>query len=162
MVTAADGFLGSNLVRWLLAASYTVRAFLEPGRNTGTLEDLPVERWRAEILRLEDLSQAALRAELHRFVHVGSANSFEQGPQEKPGLEGALSGNTRYRLGPPPRKGGRELHRRAPKLVLLGGAAPSIYAPPGSDSSGRAGMERGREVVGVCPVAELLHGLHLL
>ncbi|MFP4430158.1 MAG: NAD-dependent epimerase/dehydratase family protein [Spirochaetaceae bacterium] len=44
LVTGADGFLGSNLVRELIARKHTVVAALQPGRHVGTLDGLPLER----------------------------------------------------------------------------------------------------------------------
>jgi len=49
LVTGADGFLGSHVVRQALARGYAVRAFIQPGRNTGTLDGLPVERFYADL-----------------------------------------------------------------------------------------------------------------
>jgi dihydroflavonol-4-reductase len=44
LVTGADGFLGSNLVRELIARKHAVVAALQPGRHVGTLDGLPLER----------------------------------------------------------------------------------------------------------------------
>jgi len=50
VVTGADGFLGSNVTRALLDSGYRVRALLEPGRDTGTLDGLAVEERRGSLL----------------------------------------------------------------------------------------------------------------
>ncbi|MBU0927212.1 MAG: NAD-dependent epimerase/dehydratase family protein [Spirochaetes bacterium] len=50
VVTGADGFLGSNVVRALLSSGYRARAVLEPGRETGTLTGLDVARARGSLL----------------------------------------------------------------------------------------------------------------
>lgn len=44
LLTGADGFLGSNVARSLLERGYAVRALVEPGRETGTLSGLAVEK----------------------------------------------------------------------------------------------------------------------
>jgi len=50
VVTGADGFLGANLVRALLSRGHPVRALLQPGRATGTLDGLGIERVEGELL----------------------------------------------------------------------------------------------------------------
>jgi len=50
LVTGADGLLGSNLVRALLANGYTVTALIYPGSNASSLDGLDVERLDGDLL----------------------------------------------------------------------------------------------------------------
>ncbi len=50
LVTGADGFLGSNIVRVLLDGGYRVRAMVEPSRRTGSLDGLAVDESRGDLL----------------------------------------------------------------------------------------------------------------
>jgi dihydroflavonol-4-reductase len=50
LVTGADGLLGSHLVRQLLKAGHQVRAFLQPDSPSPTLNDLPIETVRGDLL----------------------------------------------------------------------------------------------------------------
>lgn len=50
--------LGSNLVRELLVKGYRVKAFLEEGRETGTLDGLNIERSRGDLLSPSELQDA--------------------------------------------------------------------------------------------------------
>ncbi len=59
LVTGADGFLGSNLVRELVGRGYRVRALVEPGRKTGNLNGLEIDVRRADILNVEKITEAA-------------------------------------------------------------------------------------------------------
>lgn len=49
-VTGADGLLGSNLVRSLLEAGHSVTVLLQKGRNSGTLDGLPLKTYYGDIL----------------------------------------------------------------------------------------------------------------
>ncbi len=135
-MTGADGFLGSNVVRQLLASGYRVRAMLQPGRDTGTLEKLTLESVTADILFEADrrralagvdavihtvastsvwpsrdpftwklnhdvplsLAREARQANVQRFVHVGTANSFAAGTLQSPGTEEGRYDGLRFGL----------------------------------------------------------------
>ena len=43
LVTGADGFLGSNIVRELLNRNFEVRGFLQEGRTSQTIKQLSIE-----------------------------------------------------------------------------------------------------------------------
>ncbi len=43
LVTGADGLLGSNVVRELLARSHEIRAFVQPSQSQTTLKGLDLE-----------------------------------------------------------------------------------------------------------------------
>lgn len=49
-VTGADGMLGSSICREALKQGYQVKAMCLPGRNTGTLDELPIERIYGNVL----------------------------------------------------------------------------------------------------------------
>ena len=58
LVTGADGMLGSHVVRELLERGATVRALLQPGRQTGTLDGLKIERVEGDLLQPESVRRA--------------------------------------------------------------------------------------------------------
>ncbi|HZC68590.1 MAG TPA: NAD-dependent epimerase/dehydratase family protein [Nitrospirales bacterium] len=58
LVLGATGFLGSNLVRTLLAHGTQVRALVRPTRNTRTLDGLNVERVVGDLRDLDSLARA--------------------------------------------------------------------------------------------------------
>lgn len=66
-VTGADGLLGSNIVRLLLAQDHTVRVLVQEHRKTITLDGLAIERFTGDILDTESLSRAfkGTRAVIH-------------------------------------------------------------------------------------------------
>ncbi|MBN1343604.1 MAG: SDR family NAD(P)-dependent oxidoreductase [Phycisphaerae bacterium] len=49
LVTGADGLLGSNLVRELLADDHSVRCLILPGSRSATLDGLPVEKVEGDV-----------------------------------------------------------------------------------------------------------------
>lgn len=50
LITGADGLLGSNLVRELLSRGYSVRAVIQPGCKSQTLDNLPIEKVECDLL----------------------------------------------------------------------------------------------------------------
>jgi dihydroflavonol-4-reductase len=50
LVTGADGLLGSHLVRQLLGQGLSVRVFVQPGLESPTLRDLPLDRVAGDLL----------------------------------------------------------------------------------------------------------------
>ena len=55
LVTGANGFLGSWLVRRLLGSGHAVRALVRPGSDAGALAGLPVEEVRGDVTARESL-----------------------------------------------------------------------------------------------------------
>lgn len=82
LVTGADGFLGSNLVRELLSRGWEVRALLEHGRDTGTLEELPVETVRGSLFSREDLASAV--SGVGAVIHTAASTAVW--PARNPGM----------------------------------------------------------------------------
>ncbi|NLH47230.1 MAG: NAD-dependent epimerase/dehydratase family protein [Myxococcales bacterium] len=58
LVTGADGMLGSYLVRELLARRHAVRAFVQPGSASPTLDGLPLERVAGDLRADRDVDGA--------------------------------------------------------------------------------------------------------
>jgi dihydroflavonol-4-reductase len=56
-VTGGTGFVGSAVIRKLLAGGHEVRALVRPGTNTRMLDGLPVERVRGDLRDLEVLKK---------------------------------------------------------------------------------------------------------
>ncbi len=73
LLTGADGFLGSNITRELLAQGYEVRAFHTPHRQTLTLEGLPIERFEGDLLYEADLDAAILGCDA--VIHAAASTS---------------------------------------------------------------------------------------
>ena len=61
-ITGADGLLGSNLVRVLLAAGHSVRVLIQPGSRSRSLEGLPLERREGDLLDRGDGLASAMSA----------------------------------------------------------------------------------------------------
>ncbi|HEY2405314.1 MAG TPA: NAD-dependent epimerase/dehydratase family protein [Polyangiaceae bacterium] len=73
LVTGAAGFVGSNLVRQLLARGDHVKAFVRPGSNLRALRDLPADRLKIAVgdARVEPSVYAAL-AGCSKLYHVAA------------------------------------------------------------------------------------------
>jgi dihydroflavonol-4-reductase len=73
LVTGADGFLGSHIVRRAIDCGYQVRAFLQPGRNTGTLEGLPIESFSGDLTVEQDLTDAVQGCDF--LIHTAASTA---------------------------------------------------------------------------------------
>jgi dihydroflavonol-4-reductase len=73
LVTGATGFVGSQLVRTLLARGEHVKALVRPGSNLAALEGLPADRFKIAVgdMRIEQSVFAAL-AGCSRLYHVAA------------------------------------------------------------------------------------------
>src|SRR3978361_872624 len=73
LVTGATGFVGSQLVRTLLARGEHVKALVPPGSNLSALRGLPAERFKLAVgdVRVEQSVFAAL-AGCSRLYHVAA------------------------------------------------------------------------------------------
>ena len=58
LLTGADGFLGSHILRKLVDKGYPVRAFLQPERNHFTINGLQYEPFYGDLLNEEHIDQA--------------------------------------------------------------------------------------------------------
>jgi dihydroflavonol-4-reductase len=74
LVTGADGFLGSNVVRQLLAAGRQVRCLVQPGRSSATLAGLAVDIVHGDILDLEQMTAAAAGCE--GIIHTAGSTTI--------------------------------------------------------------------------------------
>jgi dihydroflavonol-4-reductase len=73
LVTGADGLLGSNLVRELLARGSEVRALVESGRQQKTLEGLTIEKVQGNLLNSEDIVKVTLGCDA--IIHCAASTS---------------------------------------------------------------------------------------
>src|SRR5690606_39232157 len=73
LVTGADGLLGSNLVRELLARGHEIRAFVQPGRQQETLEGLSVEKFEGNLLNPEEVIMSAGNCEA--IIHCAASTA---------------------------------------------------------------------------------------
>ncbi|MCK4701245.1 MAG: NAD-dependent epimerase/dehydratase family protein, partial [Bacteroidales bacterium] len=92
LVTGSDGLLGTHIVRELLRRDYNVRAFLQPGREVNTLENLPVEKVFGDLLNPEDVNRAADGCDY--IIHTAANTSLWPARSEivrKVNIEGTLN-----------------------------------------------------------------------
>ncbi len=73
LVTGATGFLGSQLVRTLIARGESVKALVRPGSNLAALQGLPADRFKIAVgdIRIEQSVFAALSG-CSRMYHVAA------------------------------------------------------------------------------------------
>lgn len=73
LVTGADGFVGSNLVRELLKRNHEVVAFIQKGLNPVTLEGLPITFQYGDLLDQPSIQAAMQGCEglVHSAAHLG-------------------------------------------------------------------------------------------
>ncbi len=73
LVTGADGFVGSNLVRELLKRNHEVVAFIQKGLNPVTLEGLPISFCYGDLLDPDSIRAAMQGCEglVHSAAHLG-------------------------------------------------------------------------------------------
>lgn len=73
LVTGADGFVGSNLVRELLKRNHEVVAFIQNGLNPVTLEGLPIQFCYGDLLDLHSIQVAMQGCDglIHAAAHLG-------------------------------------------------------------------------------------------
>lgn len=74
LVTGADGFLGSNLVRELIARRHRVRAMIQTGRDHSTIADQPVDIAVADLLDAESVFQAVSGCDA--VIHTAASTSI--------------------------------------------------------------------------------------
>ncbi len=81
LVTGADGMLGSNLVRTLLAENHEVSAFIFPGSGAKTLEGLPLKKYFGDITDSGSLDEAVKGKDV--VVHAAASTSIWPAKSEK-------------------------------------------------------------------------------
>lgn len=74
LVTGADGLLGSHVVRRALKSGYQVRAFIQPDRNTGSLNGLDIEYSYGDLTNLQDIQQSVKGCDF--FIHTAGSTSL--------------------------------------------------------------------------------------
>ena len=78
LVTGADGMLGSYLVRELLARKHVVRAMIQPGSKSPTLDGLTIERNMGDLLNEKDVHRAVAGCE--GVVHCAAVTNLRGDP----------------------------------------------------------------------------------
>jgi len=73
LVTGADGLLGSNLVRELLKRGYSIRAFVQPGRQQKTIEGLSIEKFSGNLLNRDEVEKATEGC--NAIIHCAASTS---------------------------------------------------------------------------------------
>lgn len=74
LLTGADGFLGSNLIRELVGRGHSVRAMVQFGRDYATIADQPVEIVQGDLLDKRTVIPAA--AGCDAIIHTAASTSI--------------------------------------------------------------------------------------
>lgn len=74
LLTGADGFLGSNLVRELVRRGHAVRAMVQIGRDHSTIADLPVEIAPGDLL--DERTVYPLAEGCNAIIHTAASTSI--------------------------------------------------------------------------------------
>jgi len=70
LVTGANGHIGANVVRELLAQGHSVRAFVRPSADTRGIDGLAIEVVNGDVMCLDDLKGAAQGCE--KIIHLAA------------------------------------------------------------------------------------------
>jgi len=81
LITGADGFLGSHIVRRAVENGYQVRAFIQSGRKTGTLDGIPIEFFIGDLTLDKDLTAAIEGCDF--IIHTAASTAVWPSCSEK-------------------------------------------------------------------------------
>ena len=90
LVTGANGHIGSNVVRSLLAQDYHVKAFIRKGADTRGLDGLDIEYCYGDVMKVETLEEAVIGCDA--VIHLAAVyKTIAKTPEEivEPAIEGA-------------------------------------------------------------------------
>ena len=73
LVTGADGLLGSHVVRRALISGYQVKAFVQPDRDTGSLDGLDVEHYYGDLTKSDDVRKSVKGCDY--IIHTAGSTS---------------------------------------------------------------------------------------
>jgi len=90
LVTGANGFIGSAVVRALLQKDYRVRCLVRPTSRTGRIDELPVERVVGDVCDVDSV-RAALEG-CWSVVHLAGISRWTE--IHSPQMEGVVVGGT--------------------------------------------------------------------
>ena len=75
LVTGANGHIGSNVVRSLLAQDYQVKAFIRKGADTRGLDGLDIEYCYGDVMKVETLEEAVVGCDA--VIHLAAESHVD-------------------------------------------------------------------------------------